>query len=110
MWGCSWSRIPLFEKDEQGMCTIRIPTMLRSYTEGQKEVALQGKTVGEAIENLVTQYPPLQAQLFKPDGQLRLFVNLFLNEDNIKNLEGLQTPLNQGDILRLVPNITGGRC
>ena len=88
--------------------TIRIPTPLRSYTNGQTEIPVHGNTVGEALSSLIDQYPALRPHLFSNDGQLRAFVNLFLNQDNIKDLQGIATPLHENDRLRLIPSIAGG--
>lgn len=90
------------------MPSLRIPTPLRTYAEGQSEVTLQGSTVAEVMGNLVDQYPALRPHLFNGDGQLRPFVNLFLNEDNVKDLQGMDTPLKEGDRLMLIPSIAGG--
>ncbi len=87
---------------------IRIPTPLRAYTNGQKEIAVEGQTVGEALENLVTLYPALRSHLFSSEGRLRAFVNLFLNEENIKDLNGIETPIRPNDRLMLIPSIAGG--
>jgi len=90
------------------MPILRIPTPLRAYTNGQTEVAVQGKTAAEAVNDLVTQFPSLQPHLFNSEGRLRPFVNLFLNEENIRDLKGLETPLDEGDRLMLIPSIAGG--
>jgi len=91
------------------MPSIRIPTPLRTYAEGQTEVALEGGTVGEVMDGLVSRYPTLRPHLFNGEGQLRPFVNLFLNENNVKDLQGLNTPLADSDRLLLIPSIAGGR-
>ena len=90
------------------MPAIRIPTPLRTYTDGQNEVFLNGSTVSEAMDDLVTQYPSLQPHLYNEDGQLRPFVNLFLGEENVKDMEGIHTELNEDDNLLLIPSIAGG--
>ncbi len=90
------------------MATIRIPTPLRSYTDGQSEIPVQGQTVAEALANLVTTYPALRQHLFNGDNQLRPFVNLFLGEHNVQDLQGIETPLQQNDRLMLIPSIAGG--
>ncbi len=90
------------------MATIRIPTPLRSYTNGQSEIPVQGQTVAEALSSLVTIYPALRQHLFDGDNQLRPFVNLFLGEDNVQDLQGIDTPLQQNDRLTLIPSIAGG--
>jgi len=91
------------------MPSLRIPTPLRSYTEGQREVSVKGGTVAEAMDDLVTQYPALRPHLFNGKAELRPFVNLFLNEENIRELQGLATPLEESDQLMLIPSIAGGR-
>jgi adenylyltransferase/sulfurtransferase len=91
------------------MPSLRIPTPLRTYADGQAEVSLQGGTVNEVMNDLVDHYPALRPHLFNGDGQLRPFVNLFLNEDNVKDLQGMETPLEEGDRLMLIPSIAGGR-
>lgn len=90
------------------MPVLRIPTPLRTYANGQTEVALQGGTVKEVMFNLVEEYPTLRPHLFNGEGQLRPFVNLFLNEENIKDLQGMDTPLQENDRLMLIPSIAGG--
>ncbi|HSF82721.1 MAG TPA: ubiquitin-like small modifier protein 1 [Anaerolineales bacterium] len=90
------------------MPNLKIPTPLRSYTSGQNEVSLTGSTVGEVMQDLISQYPTLRPHLFNGDNQLRPFVNLFINEENIKDLDGLSTSLKEGDRLMLIPSIAGG--
>ena len=91
------------------MPNLRIPTPLRTYADGQIEVVVQGNTVGEAMNDLTNQYPALRPHLFNGDGQLRPFVNLFLNEDNVRDLQGEETALKEDDRLILIPSIAGGR-
>jgi molybdopterin synthase sulfur carrier subunit len=90
------------------MPTIRIPNPLRSYVRGQAQVPVQGTTVGAAMEDLVTQFPDFRPHLYKQDGSLRAFVNLFLAAQNVRNLQGLETPLGPEDVLILIPSIAGG--
>jgi len=90
------------------MATLRIPTPLRAYTGGNNEIAVQGSTVGEALDDLVTLYPSLRPHLYNGEGKLRPFVNLFLGEENVKDLQGLATPVSQSDRLLLIPSIAGG--
>jgi molybdopterin converting factor small subunit len=87
---------------------MKIPNPLRPYVNGQAEVRLLGGTVGTVLEDMLTQYPAFRPQLCKDDGSLRAFVNLFLNKSNIRDLRGLDTPLEPDDILTLVPSIAGG--
>ena len=90
------------------MPVIRIPTPLRSYVNGQSEVPVQGKTVAEAMESLMVQFPTLRPHLTNNEGHLRPFVNLFLGENNVRDLQGLETPLGEGDKLLLIPSVAGG--
>ena len=90
------------------MAILKIPTPLRSYTGGQVEVNVAGKTVGEAMGDLVTQYPTLRPHLYDGDGKLRPFVNLFVGENNVKDLQGMATPLKDEERVLLIPSIAGG--
>ncbi len=91
------------------MPNLRIPTPLRTYANGHSEVFVSGKTAGEALNDLTDRYPALRPHLFSEDGQLRPFVNLFLNEENIRDLQGSDTPIQEGDKLILIPSIAGGK-
>jgi len=91
------------------MTTIRIPTPLRIYADGQTEVDVQGTNVAEAMHNLTERFPALRPHLFNGDDQLRPFVNLFLNDENIRDLQGLETSLEENDRLMLIPSIAGGQ-
>lgn len=90
------------------MPILKIPTPLRSYTAGQIEVKVEGETVAEAMQQLVEHYPALRAHLYNGDGKLRPFVNLFVGENNVKDLQGLSTPLDEDARVLLVPSIAGG--
>lgn len=90
------------------MTILRIPAPLRSYTNGLNEIAVQGETVGAAMQDLVTQFPSLRPHLMNSEGALRPFVNLFLDKNNIKDLQGLDTPIKENDRLLLIPSIAGG--
>ena len=90
------------------MPSIRIPTPLRSYARGESEVIVQGESVAEALASLVAQYPNIQPHLFNGTGDLRPFVNLFLGEENVRDLQGLGTRLSADDRLILIPSIAGG--
>lgn len=90
------------------MATIRIPTPLRSYTEGNSEVLVKGSTVEEAMIGLTALYPSLHPHLFNESGELRPFVNLYLNQEDIRHLQGARTPLKEEDRLMLIPSIAGG--
>ena len=90
------------------MPTIKIPSPLRYYTGGQAEVDVQGDTVATAMEDFVARFPDLRQHLFNGRGELRPFVNLFLNSENVRHMQGLATPLQPGDRLMIVPSVAGG--
>ncbi len=87
---------------------VRIPTPLRSLTEGQAEVAAEGKTVQEMIENLEKRHAGIKERICDENGRLRRFVNLYLNDEDIRFLSDLDTELHEGDTLSIVPAIAGG--
>jgi len=89
------------------MPSIKIPTPLRVYTGNQAQVSVTGATIGEALTNLTTQYPELQPHLFNGD-QLRSFVNIFVGEEDIRFLNGLDTDISDTDTIRIIPSIAGG--
>jgi len=90
------------------MTTLRIPTPLRAYTSGKSEVAVSGANITDALNDLTTQFPAIKPHLFNEGGDLRPFVNLFVGENNIKDLQGVDTPIKDGDKLMLIPSIAGG--
>lgn len=90
------------------MAFLKIPTPLRSYTGGQAEVNVGGENVAEAMGYLVEKYPTLRAHLYNSDGRLRPFVNLFVGENNVNDLQGLETPLEENTRVLLIPSIAGG--
>ncbi len=90
------------------MPVLRIPTPLRAYTSGKSEVPVSGANISEALTDLTTQYPTLKPHLFNDDGSLRPFVNLFIGENNIKDLQGINTPVKDGEKILLIPSIAGG--
>ncbi len=90
------------------MSTIRIPTPLRPYTGGNKEIQVQADTVERALQQLLDQFPALKPHLLDEEGQLRSYVNVFLNDTDIRQLQGPQTPVRGEDRLMIVPSIAGG--
>jgi sulfur-carrier protein len=90
------------------MPVIKMPSPFRSYTQGLLEVPVQGRTVAEAMFSLVEQFPSLRPHLYNSQGDLRPFVNLFLGDENIRDLQGVNTLLNERDVLRLIPSVAGG--
>jgi adenylyltransferase/sulfurtransferase len=87
---------------------IQIPTALRAFTDRKPESAANGSTVGEAIADFAASYPDIRPHLYDENGELRSFINIYLGDTNIKNLQGLGTPVKDGDTLMLVPAIAGG--
>jgi MoaD family protein len=87
---------------------VTIPTPLRGYAEGQKTVSVEGATVGEALNALTRQYPSLRQHLFAEDGNLRSFVNVYLNDEDVRYLKYVETPLQENDTLAIVPSVAGG--
>jgi molybdopterin converting factor small subunit len=90
------------------MSAVRIPPVLRTATGGAKQVDVPGETVGEVIDGLVAAYPGLAAQIQAPDGGLNRFVNVFLNDTDIRHLAELSTPIADRDTLVLLPAMAGG--
>lgn len=90
------------------MPTIHIPTALRPYTNNQASLSVEASTVGEAIRKLTEAFPKLHPHLFKEDGQLRSFVNLYLGDTDVRHLQGLDTPLAPDSELTIVPSVAGG--
>lgn len=89
--------------------TVRIPTVLRPAAGGQREVSLEGATVGEVLGKLGAEYPGVTAQLFTEDGKLHRFLNVYLNDEDVRYLGGLEAPVKAGDQLSLLPAVAGGR-
>jgi adenylyltransferase/sulfurtransferase len=89
--------------------TIQIPTALRVFTDRKSDITAEGATAGEAIRYFADAYPDIAGHLYDEHGELRSFINVYLGDSNIKNLNGLDTPLKDGDVLMLVPAIAGGK-
>ncbi len=87
---------------------VRIPTPLRKLTSGMGEVIIEGHTVQEMIENLEKQYPGMRERLCDEGGDLRRFLNFYLNEQDIRFIQGKETPIKEGDEISIVPAIAGG--
>jgi MoaD family protein len=90
------------------MSKIHIPTPLRQYAGKQSSVEVQGATVGEAMNALVAQHPDLRKHLYTEEGKLRAFVNLYVNDEDIRYLQKEATALSAGDNISIVPSIAGG--
>jgi molybdopterin/thiamine biosynthesis adenylyltransferase/rhodanese-related sulfurtransferase/molybdopterin converting factor small subunit len=88
--------------------TVSIPTPLRSFTAGKDSIQLAGDTVGQVLDELLSSHSALKRHLLQDDGRLRNFVNLYLNETDIRQLASTATPVRPGDVLTIVPSIAGG--
>jgi adenylyltransferase/sulfurtransferase len=87
---------------------VRVPTPLRPYTDGQKDVEVSGQTVAGALEALTERYPAVRTHLFDEAGALRSFVHVFLGEQDVRELHGEATELRANDRLLIIPSIAGG--
>lgn len=87
---------------------VRIPTPLRKFTAGQEAVSVEGSTVGEVLSNLTEDHPELGQKIFSEDGEVRRFVNIFANDEDIRFQDKLDTGLSDGDQVSIVPAIAGG--
>jgi len=90
------------------LVTIAIPTALRSFADGQSRIELAATTAGEALDQLTSQYGELRRHLYDDQNKLRSFVNVYLNDEDIRHQSGADTPLKDGDTLMIVPSIAGG--
>jgi molybdopterin synthase sulfur carrier subunit len=89
--------------------TVRIPTPLRQVTKGNAEVQAKGDTVDDVIADLERQFPGLKERLVDEGGELRRFINVYVNEEDIRFMDGRKTALKEGDSVSIVPAIAGGR-
>jgi molybdopterin converting factor small subunit len=87
---------------------IRLPTLLRSQADGQSTVSVDGSTIGEALGALVTTYPGMSGQVLNEDGTLHKFVNVYVNDDDVRYLQQLDTPVAEGDEITILPAVAGG--
>jgi molybdopterin converting factor small subunit len=90
------------------MPKIHIPTPLRQYTGKQPAVEVKGSTVGEALSGLIAQHPELRRHLYTEDGKLRAFVNVYLNDEDVRYLQKEATVISEADNISIVPSIAGG--
>ena len=88
--------------------TVRIPTTLRSLTGGNAEVKVDGATVGEVLGNLDGAHPGFKDRLLDDSGALRRFVNVFVADDDVRYLQGLDTPVPEGETVAIIPAVAGG--
>ena len=88
---------------------VRIPTPLRSLTKGSAEVQTKAETVADLVESLEGQFPGFRERLVDESGELRRFINVYVNEEDVRFLQGKSTALKEGDQVSIVPAIAGGR-
>ncbi|WP_436776841.1 ubiquitin-like small modifier protein 1 [Yinghuangia sp. YIM S09857] len=88
--------------------SVRIPTILRTYTGGAAEVTAEGATLAEVIESLEKSYPGIAARVLDDQGKLRRFVNVYVNDDDVRFAEGLQTATPDGANVSVIPAVAGG--
>ncbi len=87
---------------------VRIPTIMRPHTGGAAKVESTGSTVGEVINELVTKFPGIAGQIVTPDGELHRFVNVYVNDDDVRYIGKLDAPLKDGDSITILPAVAGG--
>jgi sulfur-carrier protein len=90
------------------MPTIKVPPVLRQQTDGEAEVSVKGATVGEVLRALADRYPATKDQLFSPEGDLNRYVNVYLNDEDVRVLEGLDTSADESDTVVILPAMAGG--
>jgi sulfur-carrier protein len=90
------------------MATIKIPPVLRASVGGEREVPASGSNVGELLRDLASNHPATASQLFSDEGELNRYVNVYLNDEDVRVLDGLDTPVGDGDTLVILPAMAGG--
>ena len=87
---------------------VRLPTVLRSHAGGASVVTLDGTTIGEVLGKLVAEYPGMSGQVLQENGSLHKFVNIYVNDDDVRYLNGLETPVPDGAEISILPAVAGG--
>jgi sulfur-carrier protein len=87
---------------------VIVPAQLRQYTAEQSTIEVSGSTVAEVLSGLDAQYPGVRERICEPDGRLKRFVNVFVNGDDVRSLDGVDTPVKDGDEVGIVPAVAGG--
>ena len=90
------------------MASVRIPTILRTYTEGSSEVTASGETLGAVIDDLEANYPGIRARVLDDSGDLRRFVNVYVGNEDVRFLDGLATGTPEGAQISIIPAVAGG--
>ena len=88
--------------------SVRLPTVLRPHANGEPKVVVDGETVGEILDGLVGRYPAMRPNLIGDDGSLHRFVNLYVNDEDVRYLEKLETEVSEGDEVSILPAVAGG--
>ena len=88
--------------------SVKVPTILRTYTGGTSEVAVTGSTLSDALADLDAQFPGIGARVLDDDGRLRRFINVYVNDDDVRFLEDLDTPTPDGSSVAIIPAVAGG--
>lgn len=88
---------------------VRVPTILRQYTGGESKVSGSGSTLRELLDDLESRHPGLRERLVDSSGQLHRFVNLYVEDEDVRYLQGLDTPLSEGDTVSILPAVAGGQ-
>ncbi len=88
--------------------SVRVPTILRPYTQGASEVSVEGSTLSEVLESLDTSYPGIKARVLDDTGELRRFVNVYVDNDDVRFAGGLQTAIKDGGQVSIIPAVAGG--
>jgi len=87
---------------------VRVPTMMRPSVGGERSVSAEGSTLRDLIGNVDARHPGFAAQLLDPAGQQRTFVNIYVNDEDVRYLQGLDTPVAAGDVISILPAVAGG--
>ena len=92
------------------MARVKLPTILRSHAGGEKQVEVDGTTLREVLSDLEARYPGITSTVLTEDGALHRFVNVYLNDEDVRFLGGLTTPVKDGDTVTVLPAVAGGRA
>ncbi|MFT4048965.1 MAG: MoaD/ThiS family protein [Solirubrobacterales bacterium] len=90
------------------MATVKIPPVLRTATDGEKQISASGSTVGDVLRSITEAHPDTERQLFGPEGELNRYVNVYLNDEDVRVLDGLDTAVEDADTVMILPAMAGG--
>ena len=88
---------------------VRIPSLLRREVGGASQLSTQGRTIGQVLADIEGRFPGFRDSLLEKDGRLRQFINIFVNDEDIRFLQEMETPLGDGDVVSILPAVAGGR-